>query len=133
MFVILTALLGAACVPQAVYQQHAALHGCSESQVKVWRLEPSAVERLDRVSRYRASGCGHDDIYYCRYTSCRTARKVILDRHVAEFGCERDQVEVRSLGGGAWLADGCGERRTYNCFWASGEYRCVAETESRGD
>jgi hypothetical protein len=121
---VLAVVMGAVgCVPQAVYRQHAELHGCDPGQVKAWE-----VESHDTKS-YRASGCGHDDIYYCHNEACRTPRKVVLDRHAAEFGCARSDVEVRNLGGGAWLADGCGRRRTYNCLWSTGDLHCIAETE----
>jgi hypothetical protein len=126
----LLAFIGVGCLPppQTIYRQHSAVHGCAENDVHVVTVEAGVSERLDRVSRFRATGCGHEDIYYCRSNVCESAREVVVKRQEAEFDCRPGEVEVRSLGGGAWLADGCGERRTYNCLWASGGLRCIAET-----
>ena len=125
------AVLGCVPVPAAVYAQHATLHGCDAGKIQAWAVDADVVQRLDLVQPYRAKGCGYEDIYYCRSNACRTPRKVVLDRHAAEFECARGEVEVRSLGGGAWLAEGCGRRRTYNCGWSTGDLRCIAETDSR--
>jgi hypothetical protein len=53
-----------------------------------------------------------------------------MDRHAAEFSCPPAQVDARRLGGGAWLASGCGQRRTYTCLWTHGELRCTVEAEA---
>lgn len=128
---LLAPILVSGCIsfaPPVVTQQYTALHGCSEKNVKVVGVQKTALEQLDGVDVYRATGCGVDDVYYCRYQSCSTARKIVTDRHAAELECARDEVEVRSLGSGTWLAKGCGEKRTYNCAWTGGALRCLADT-----
>lgn len=58
------------------------------------------------------------------------AMEVVRTRHARQFQCSEQEVAVTELGGGAWIADGCGQRISYYCEGGqgSGDARCIIES-----
>lgn len=66
--------------------------------------------------------------------ACVNVQDVAQTRAANDFRCAEDKVNVWSIGGTSFRADGCGKTAVYNCTASDGyqgsvtDYTCVPET-----
>jgi hypothetical protein len=117
-------LQASGCMPSTIAPEYARYSGCPQDQIEVTEL-PSD-------NKYKASGCGASATFRCsdvHMDLCQSPMIVVAKRHAQQFSCSPKQAAVEHLGGDAYLARGCGQKMTYQCF-ADSEYavRCVTES-----
>jgi hypothetical protein len=123
---IACALQGAACTPSTIAPQFARYSGCHVDKIEV--QEKGAADL--RYDNYSASGCGENATFRClEMDRCKSPKIVVANRHAKQFSCSPKEAEVEELGGGAFLARGCGQEATYQCFDDTEHViRCVTES-----
>ena len=111
-----------ACVPNNIATQYARYSGCPEEKVEVDDNAPDGYPR--------ASGCGNSLSFRCNKDgACKSPVIVVANRHAKQFSCTPLEAQVESLGDDAYIARGCGQTMTYQCFYGLGEtMRCIVET-----
>jgi hypothetical protein len=117
-------LQASGCMPSTIAPEYARYSGCPQDQIEVTEL-PSD-------NKYKASGCGASATFRCsdvHMDLCQSPMIVVAKRHAQQFSCSPKQAAVEHLGGDAYLARGCGQKMTYQCF-ADSEYAVHCVTES---
>ncbi len=56
-------------------------------------------------------------------SACRGFEPTVRRSMSADAKCPEDKVEVKSLTGGGYQADGCGRSAVYDCTWPEGGTR----------
>jgi len=112
----------AGCTPSYIAPQYASYSGCPEEKIDV--------EEMDIGEKYRASGCGNTVTFHCvNMERCVSPEIIVARRHAKQFSCSPQDAAVESLGGDGYIAIGCGQRMTYQCFPDPRHaMRCFAET-----
>jgi hypothetical protein len=70
-------------------------------------------------------------VLFAGATACVSAEDVAKTRAANDFGCQ--EVEVASIGGNSFRAEGCGKRGVYNCVGSDAyrgsttDYTCTPE------
>jgi hypothetical protein len=131
LLVLGAASLLAGCAPPIIPEKFAWYTGCPANDVstKEDRGPQSAFKTFMAFETFTATGCGVSLKFRCIGSRCQSPIIVIAKRHAAQFSCALRTVQVKDLGSGAWLAEGCNQRLTYQCVDDSEHaLRCFAET-----
>ena len=111
------------CVPDGISAEYARYSGCPEDKVDV--------DMNGRNGEPRASGCGNSVTFVCPEdgAQCKSPVIVVAERHAKQFSCTPREADVKDLGGDAYIARGCGQTITYQCF-PDREHvvRCILES-----
>jgi hypothetical protein len=111
------------CVPDGISAEYARYSGCPEDKI--------AVDMNGRDGAPRASGCGNSVTFVClgEGVRCRSPVIVVAERHAKQFSCTPREANVKDLGADAYIATGCGQTITYQCFRDQEHVvRCILES-----
>jgi hypothetical protein len=111
------------CVPDGISAEYARYSGCPEDKIDV--------DMNGRNGAPRASGCGNSVTFVCLDdgNSCKSPVIVVAERHAKQFSCTPQEADVKDLGGDAYIAKGCGQAITYQCFRdLEHVVRCIVES-----
>ncbi len=89
--------------------KHAVFHGCSSSQVTLQEIP------TEGHTRYKTSGCGHDEVFSCIAAKCRSARILVARQHAADFKCKLEEVTTEEPSEYQFVSQGCGKTGYYQC------------------
>jgi hypothetical protein len=112
---VLGVVVGSALVLTACFSsssakdKHAVFHDCPSSSVTLQEL-PS-----EGHTRYKTSGCGHEEVFSCIAAKCRSARILVLRQHAADFNCKLEKITTEEPSEGSFVSKGCGKTGHYTC------------------